>query len=235
MCIICIKKPGVKLPDLDTISRMWTRNPHGAGFMWASVGGKRVHVRKGYMDKPSFIAALSQIPSPDDKSVILHFRITTHGGTRPENTHPFVITDDLPTLRSGAVNTRRVCFAHNGILPIKPRLDDISDTMEFAISRLTPISRMRPDFLACDDALELIADMSTGSRLAFLAPDGLIRTTGDFYEDARTGLIYSNTSFLPAYVWPALTDKRDLRSACYMDDESEGWDDETRDTFGLLY
>ena len=38
MCIICIKRPGLPMPGKTTLYSLWTRNPDGAGFMYACRG-----------------------------------------------------------------------------------------------------------------------------------------------------------------------------------------------------
>lgn len=201
MCIIAIKTPGTKMPNEATIRTMWTRNPHGAGFMYASNGV--VHIRKGFDDVETFMTELSRIPSPKKTPVIMHFRIATHGGIRPGNTHPFPILHDVDKLSALNFYTRSVCVAHNGVLPIQPGRSDISDTMEFVANRLAYIQDMNPEFMYSEPAMQLIAEMSEGSRLAFLNGAGDIRTTGYWYEDQKTGIIFSNTSFVQPYKWAA--------------------------------
>jgi hypothetical protein len=202
MCIICVKKPGLNLPNSATIDRLWQRNPDGAGFMWAQKGGSAVHIRKGFMTLGEFKQALYSVKDSKSLAMVLHFRITTHGGTCAANTHPFPITANLDKLRDNNIVSSQTCFAHNGILPIKPKRADISDTMEFSRSRLAPVMDMCEDFINNEAAMALIEDMSEGSRLAFLSPTGQIRTTGGFYEDPKSRLLYSNTSFMQTYTWP---------------------------------
>ena len=193
MCIICIKRPGLPMPGKTTLYSLWTRNPDGAGFMYACRG--EVHIRKGFMNFGDLLPALAAIPDPEGQPVILHFRITTHGGTCPENTHPFPILPDPDDLARTEADTKAVCVAHNGVLPIRPSRPDLSDTMEFVTRRLAPIRETDPNFLRDEAVMRRIAKMSAGSRLAFLDREGTIRTTGDWHEDPRTGLLYSNARF----------------------------------------
>ena len=193
MCIICIKRPGISMPGEAAMHSLWRRNPDGAGFMYASRG--RVHIRKGFMSFGDLLPALAAIPDPDGKSVILHFRITTHGGTCPANTHPFPILSDPDSLTATEMDTDAVCVAHNGVLPVRPSRPDLSDTMEFVAHSLARIRETDPEFLHDEAVMRRIAEMSTGSRLAFLDRDGTIRTTGPWHEDRSTGLVYSNPGF----------------------------------------
>ena len=93
MCIIAIKPAGIKMPATTTIENMWYNNNDGAGFMYAAKG--TVLIEKGFMTLEKFKAALNRLEKSIDTTstpIILHFRITTHGGTSPGNTHPFPVT-----------------------------------------------------------------------------------------------------------------------------------------------
>ena len=38
MCIICVSRKGIRQPSDKTIAAMYSRNPHGAGYMYARDG-----------------------------------------------------------------------------------------------------------------------------------------------------------------------------------------------------
>ena len=59
MCIIAAKPAGVKMPDPETIRRMWYANHDGAGFMYAHDG--KVKIEKGFMRLTDFESALKRI------------------------------------------------------------------------------------------------------------------------------------------------------------------------------
>ena len=191
MCIIAAKAKGVAMPSDQTIENMWYGNPDGAGFMYAENG--KVYIRKGFMEFDQFRKALDELAATHDLTqlpLVMHFRITTHGGTKPANCHPFPITDSIGVLSK--LDTKcRVGVAHNGVIDITPR-KGISDTMEYIASQLAPLSRAFPEFYKNKHLIEMIYN-ATGSRLAFLARDGSIYTVGDFVED--NGVLYSNTSY----------------------------------------
>ena len=193
MCIIAAKPAGVKMPSEDTIHNMWTRNSDGAGLMYTREG--KVRIEKGFMDEESFvkrIRELDEMYTLDRISVVMHFRITTHGGTKPENCHPFPITDSIGILRKLVVDTP-MGIAHNGIINIIPR-KGISDTMEYIATQLAPLYRAVPDFYKNKDLMQLVSN-AVDSRMAFLLPSGEIYTLGEFIEDE--GIMYSNTSYKP--------------------------------------
>jgi len=188
MCVIVAKPSGIKMPTEDQITDMWYTNPDGAGFMYEKNG--TVFIRKGFMHLQDFLDAIDQLGKKNDLQelpLVMHFRITTHGGTRPENCHPFPITDSVGVLTKLDSKTK-LGVAHNGIIPITPR-KDISDTMEYILTQLAPLHRAVPRFYANKDLMEMVYN-AVHSKLAFLTDKGEIFTVGDFQE--RDGILYSN-------------------------------------------
>lgn len=202
MCIIAAKPAGVKMPDDETISRMWYRNQDGAGIMYAKDG--KVRIDKGFMKLDDFkkhLKELSKTVDLDKTAVVMHFRITTHGGTSPENCHPFPITRSIKALQS-LHQSAPIGIAHNGIIPITPR-KGISDTMEYIATQLAPLYAMKPDFFKDSNGIELVKN-AIQSKMAFLTADAEIYVIGDFVED--DGIMYSNTSYKPyEYTFGAYT------------------------------
>lgn len=201
MCIIAAKPAGVSMPDYATLRRMWDANPDGAGFMYPETltkNGKqatKIRVRKGFMEFDHFVKALEELGKKrklKDTALVMHFRITTHGGTCPELTHPFPVTDSKAVLRKLSA-TADVGVAHNGIISSVRPTKGMSDTSEYIATQLAPLSRALPRFWENKDALELIRN-GIGSKMAILAPDGRITTVGEFNED--NGIMYSNYSWM---------------------------------------
>lgn len=191
MCIIAAKPAGIPMPNRDTIRTMWDGNSDGAGLMYIENG--RVHIEKGFMKYKKFAKALDRLERKLDLTqtpVVMHFRITTHGGTKPENTHPFPITDSISALKKLDSHTD-IGVAHNGIIHIVPRAG-ISDTMEYIASQLAPLKRALPRFYENKNAMQLVKN-AIESKMAFLTKEGKIYTVGDFIEDG--GILYSNNSY----------------------------------------
>ena len=191
MCIIAAKAANIPMPSRETIRTMWNGNRDGAGFMYVEKG--KVRIEKGFMAYESFEKALDKLEVRLDLTrtpVVMHFRITTHGGTKPENCHPFPITDSIGALKKLTCSTD-LGVAHNGIIPITPRRG-ISDTMEYIASQLAPLKRAMPRFYTNKDAMLLVKN-AIESRMAFLTGDGKIYTVGDFIKDE--GVLYSNSSY----------------------------------------
>jgi predicted glutamine amidotransferase len=193
MCIIAIKPAGIKMPATTTIENMWYNNRDGAGLMYAT--GGTVHIEKGFMTLKDFKAALKRLEKSIDTTntpIILHFRITTHGGTSPGNCHPFPVTEKLPLLQM-TKSKAPLAVAHNGMIDIEPSRKDISDTMEYILSQLAPLYQLRKDFYKQPAGKKLIYN-AIKSKMAFLDGTGRIETVGDFVTD-ENGMLYSNTSY----------------------------------------
>ncbi len=193
MCIIAVKPVGVKLPSMKTIENCWHNNPDGAGFMYAVNG--TVCIEKGFMKLKSFKTTLKRLEKSIDTTnvpIILHFRITTHGKTSPENCHPFPVSEKLPLLQM-TKSKAPLAVAHNGIIDIKLSQKDISDTMEYIISQLAPLYQLKKDFYKHEAGKKLIYN-AIKSKMAFLDGEGRIETVGDFIT-GKDGLLYSNNSF----------------------------------------
>lgn len=190
MCIICIKPAGVDMPDKATRARLWRRNPDGAGLMYPYKGS--VAIEKGFMTLNALekrIAYLSERMDLTSTTVIMHFRITTHGGTCPQNTHPFPCTSNVRNLRATHTRTN-LGIAHNGIIPISTR-PNISDTMEYIADVLAPLPK---GFNRNKRELKRIENEINGSRMVFLDPTGRFTKVGHWYT-GEDGCLYSNAGF----------------------------------------
>lgn len=108
MCVIAVSPLGEKV-SREVFERMWRSNDDGFGMMYRSRGG--VGVVKGIMDEEEGWGVYSQLP--EGVPHVLHFRLATHGGVRPELTHPFVVSEESPLIERGVV--AEPVLAHNGI------------------------------------------------------------------------------------------------------------------------
>lgn len=215
MCIICAKNKGIEMPSWDIIENMWYNNTDGAGLMWVEDGA--VHISKGYMRYDLFkneVETLGKRLNLTETPLVMHFRITTHGGTKPENCHPFPITDQIGLLQKLRCNTD-IGVAHNGILSFTPR-KGISDTMEYIATQLSIIKKMNRKFLKHDYLMQLIKNATEGSRLCFLDKYGKIYTTGNFIED--NGVLYSNNNYKYTYFYGGKSSNTKTKLLCLVDD-----------------
>ena len=231
MCIICAKPAGVKFPKDAYIKNMWEGNSDGAGIMWTS--NNKVHIKKGFMkykDFKNFLVRLKKRYDIDKIPVVMHFRITTHGGTKPENTHPFPISSKVKNLQALEYCTN-LGVAHNGTITIK-NPPEISDTMAYISQRLSRIRTRDGAFYKKQLMLDKIEKEIT-SKMCFLDNVGNLKFIGKFEEE--DGIFYSNTSYLGYRRWYSYdygyygayggyrsSSKYDANKSSFYEDE---WDD----------
>lgn len=191
MCIIAAKPYGVKMPEERYLKNMFNNNDDGAGFMYAVAD--RVYIEKGFMEYTRFKARLDEIIDTygEELPLVMHFRITTHGGTKPENCHPFPVTDSIGMLKKLKCKAN-LAVAHNGIIPVTPRNKDISDTMEYIAGQLAPLRRAVPDFYRNKDLMEMVYH-AIDSKMVIMNKRGEMYFVGEFIEE--DGIFYSNHSY----------------------------------------
>lgn len=191
MCIICYKPAGAQFPSKTKIKTMFRNNPNGAGFMYSD--GKKVYIQKGFMTIGDFNNALNRVKKHVEYPFVLHFRITTNGGTSKGLTHPFPLSDELKTLT--ATNTKtNIGIAHNGIIPLTDYANKISDTAEFIRKYMTRLIHTETDIDS--DMLDII-EACIDSKMAILTASADVHLIGAFIQDGN-GIYYSNDSYKKA-------------------------------------
>ncbi len=193
MCIIAAKPAGIKMPTEEQLEIMWFHNPDGAGIMYAK--DERVYIDKGYMTLSSFLTRIKEIQKTVDLDTIpavLHFRIASAGGIKPENCHPFPVTSSEKVIRDLQC-TAKVGVAHNGTIHGYGN-SVLSDTMQYIIRQIHPLSCAVPDFWQNRAALETIVNSTKGCWMVLLTGEGDLITIGDFFPE-RDGIFYSNKTF----------------------------------------
>lgn len=191
MCIIASKPAGVDMPVDEYIYNMFKNNRDGAGLMYASNG--KVYIEKGFMKFEDFQNKLEELELKyglKNLPLVMHFRITTHGGTKPENCHPFPVTDSEGMLKKRKCSTD-VAIAHNGIIDISPR-KGISDTMEYVLSQLAPLKKAVPKFYENKYLLQMIYN-AIDSKMVIMNGKGQLVYIGNFIEE--DGVKYSNYTY----------------------------------------
>ena len=169
MCIICVSNPSVKQPGDKILRAMFSRNPHGAGYMVARDG--RVIIHKGFMTIADYLRAVHSEHFAKEDSVVYHFRISTQAGVSPEMTHPFPLSNQPARMRVLDLSCR--CgVAHNGIIrltsdPANPRY---SDTAIFITDYLSSILR-KPADLRNQDRLNYVFRLAQ-SKFAIMDGSG---------------------------------------------------------------
>lgn len=193
MCIIVAVPANVALPPMETLHECFRRNPDGAGFMWSD--GKKVHIRKGFMEWKDFEEAFEkELPHIyTDSAVVFHFRITTSGRTQPKCCHPFPVSSEVEDLQATEISCR-FGVAHNGVIQGMSTRDGWSDTMDFVAGVVAPLARMHPSFMYSEDAKVLLKN-ACKSKLAIINHAGEMMLVGDFVTE--DGVHYSNSTYKP--------------------------------------
>ena len=195
MCIAVAKPIGVEIPDDDILTNCFKNNPDGAGFAFNH--NNEVVIRKGYMKLKDFLDAFHKYDEKfnfKNRGVLIHTRITTHGGTNPQMCHPFPINSD-----EGALKKIEYCspfaIVHNGIISLTSgeatKKKDMSDTAIFVQKYLTKIAKNK-NWFNNKANIELIEEL-IDSKMAVLNGNGKIIMTSGFTED--NGIFYSNSSY----------------------------------------
>lgn len=192
MCIIVVKKDGVKMPSNNKFKTCFNANKDGAGYMFATNG--KVHIVKGLMSFNAFKNSLNNTRKKygDDIPYVFHFRISTQGGVNKELCHPYPLTDDMEAMKK-LNNITNIGVAHNGIISLTSSWGETSynDTMLFIADYLSELVKNRNDLIKFRT---LIQRLTIGNRLALLFDDGNIELTGSGWIE-EDGIFYSNTSY----------------------------------------
>jgi hypothetical protein len=191
MCIAIVKNHDVPFPTLEEMSNCWDNNPDGFGFAIRKNG--KVEIHKGYMKKTEMLSAYETLCKKyQNYDVLLHFRIATHGGVNPQNTHPFPIVDSKKSMGKTKMVCDK-CLIHNGVLPIEPRSKNISDTAELAL-------RLGEAGITNVEAVRLLDGLVGTNKIALMNGVGIV-TLGDWIE--KDGILFSNRtySYPASYKW----------------------------------
>ena len=160
-----------------TLQRCYESNPDGAGFMFAA--NKELTVKKGYFTFKEFY---KEYKPHENKQVLLHFRIKTHGPIDKNNCHPFLVNSGLG-------------FIHNGIISGYGD-NKQSDTIDFNKSILQKIVAKHGNMGLFDDPMvELIENVIGYSKLVFLDRHGNYRIMNEDKGHWNNGVWYSNNSY----------------------------------------
>ena len=179
MCI-AISKPADVIISRETLSQCFKSNPDGAGFMYGT--GKKVKIRKGFFDFESFYAAYQP---HENKALLIHFRIKTHGAVEVSNCHPFYVTDE-------------VGFIHNGIISKHGGNVNKSDTRDFNERVLRPLVKSFGTTIIHSPQIQPLIESYIGySKLAFMDKDGNTTIYNESMGNYDNGVWFSNHSWEP--------------------------------------
>ena len=116
MCIAILKTKNGHISD-EELRNSFNNNSDGAGIAYTK--DNELRIVKGIFDVETFVTAVRQAEKLADNNILIHCRIGTSGKKDKDNTHPFVINNNI-------------CLIHNGILDVEvPKDSPINDTQIF--------------------------------------------------------------------------------------------------------
>lgn len=179
MCLLIYKPPGKKITK-EAFERGFRINSDGGGFAWVENG--KVFIRKPFW---SVDEMWKEYVEHEDHQMIVHFRITTHGGTSADNCHPFDAGGGW-------------AMGHNGMIALASPQTGESDTRAYIREFIAPITNVDPDFIK-QDAIPKIMERHIGhSKLVFINGKGEHLIVNEAAGTWDEGIWYSNCSFRAA-------------------------------------
>lgn len=205
MCIIVAKEKGLNLPSKQVLKNCFDYNSDGAGLMFTDKG--KVKIIKGFMNFDKFyeyLMKLDKLHNFKEKSLVMHFRISTGGNIDKGNCHPYPISPREKDLRATTI-TSDLGMVHNGIISMySGKHKVLNDTQMFIKECVSVMKGLKNDFYKNHACMNLLSDIAK-SKLCFLDSDDNIYYVGDFIDDE--GIKYSNSSYLSYWYYPTYSYK----------------------------
>lgn len=196
MCIAIASPIGTPIPSKAYLKECFKNNSDGAGIAFNNDGVVKIY--KGFMSFENFYQVLRSLDTEyhlEDRGVLLHCRITTHGGTCKEMTHPFPISRKENKLKKKRC-VANYAIVHNGIIDLTSteakKRNKMSDTAVFVQEYLSLIAS-NPGWFNNEKNIKLIEEL-IGSKMAILDGEGNIKMTSGFTKD-EDGNYYSNSTY----------------------------------------
>lgn len=182
MCIAILSPKGTQLSE-ETLQICWLNNYNGAGFSYNDDNGV-LHTVKEMKDFDKFYSKYEAIRAKfPNSTMLIHFRISTHGVINRTNCHPFKVNKDL-------------AFIHNGVIREVEDDKKYSDTNMFNRTILRKIPGLDIKMLRSKGMKKLMGEFIDYSKLVFMDSDNnyaiINEDKGHWGED---GIWYSNDSY----------------------------------------
>jgi predicted glutamine amidotransferase len=179
MCIIAAVPTGGRLISFTEMNACARSNDDGGGVMTINEEGKLLIYKDLNMRRFHYMVREYQETHGHQSPVVAHWRLGTHGGVNLDNTHPFLVHDD-------------VAFCHNGVITNVPNKEGMSDSRVFNEMILQNIPR---EVLFTPAIKELIKEYITGDKLAFLTKDREVHIVNFEVGTVEEGIWYSNLGY----------------------------------------
>lgn len=193
MCVIVHKERNVDIPKKNILKACFEANPHGSGILLWRQNSNIAEIYKGFMTFDAFYDIFQSLMIKKEDECILHFRITTAGGTCKENCHPFPISNDINEIKALRINTTKA-LVHNGI--IGRGTDNLSDTQLFVMDVLAS-SDVIYNNLDDESIQKMIENFTPGNRYIIVDTEkNLVKRLGSgWYQNPDNKLYFSNRLF----------------------------------------
>lgn len=200
MCIIAVKKRGIT-PSVEfykSIIRAYNlRNKDGAGYAIKKRDG-RIYLSKGYFNIKEFFDSLKSNNVTKEDELLIHLRVVSAGEKSVENCHPYVCDKDLSVIRTEEGWVDKPVLAHNGTMyKYKEYQSNNSDTINFILKKANSIPYLHALITLNKYEPTIINGMIEQSRIAIMHPGKYsVSLLGNWIQDKKTGIYYSNTNYL---------------------------------------
>lgn len=229
MCVAIAIPEGAPFPDLETMEACEWTNDDGIGIAFPDGNGRVEFFKDLSLPELMDLGALTE-----GLSRLVHFRLATSGGVRPELCHPFPLTKTADVRLRG---TAPRVLIHNGVWS---DWDLAADLMAPLPAGPWSDTRLMARIIALhgDSWIRRFVGEERVGRLATLDGEGNIGLAGDWEMDDDTGVWFSNTYWQwryggSRYTWPSDVGSHSTSTRTASDDGPTGGyltgsDDETR-------
>ena len=177
MCIAILKTKD-KILDKDTLETCSKNNPDGCGFAYRNNEGKIII--KKFMNFESFWKEYSKVQ--EHHTMLIHFRIATHGKVELANCHPFKLNNHMALIHNGIIS---------GYGSKTENLSDTRDFIEKVIGNISYKMWKNPSFI------KLVGSSIGYSKFVILDNNEnyyIVNEEKGIWDD---GVWYSNSSYKP--------------------------------------
>jgi hypothetical protein len=183
MCLIIVKEEGQSLASKAMLSKVWEKNPHGAGIIYKKNDTSKYKMIKGMMTLKDLMRVIDELNLTDKDFIAYHLRWATSGDVDQKTTHPFVVHDDAKYVNALSVEEgeKSMFVMHNGVIhDLNDKQAKESDTQRFIMEYISQLSVR--NIFHCQVTKALIEKFIDGSRLLITHPmHGRIKY-GDWHE-----------------------------------------------------
>lgn len=193
MCLIIHRPRGhLNLLPEEFFADVWSKNSDGWGIMYLNEDNpEKVEVGTVKSIKYDTFWATYKKLEEEDREMVIHFRMATHGTISDANAHPFEVVPGMYMVHNGTIDH-----------PFKAR-KNTSDTVAFVDQVVKPIVECfkDPEYIIRDDAFLFLLEKAAGAnnRLVFMDKQGITFVNKKHGHQHPTLNVWVSNSY--AYSW----------------------------------